>query len=145
MLVPKTSEFCFTAKLFEATWCTNTSPDNFSETTTVEEFRDKVTSIQEQQICFKQWKRVKCDDGKFRTKLLDVDQNKEEFMETAVCEFEVFKEHARKVTEQYQAFKQMKMSLAEKKDHVLVQMDFAENYGIKEWKRYKVRIGTKSQ
>ena len=26
----------------------------------------------------------------------------------------------------------MKMSLAEKKDHVLVQMDFAENYGIKE-------------
>ena len=109
----------------------NTSPDSFSENFT-REFYEKLENTAVEKVQYKRWKRVKCEDGKQRTKLLDMEQTKNEFKEKIEEEFEEFRCHAYRVKTQYQSFKEMKERLQTYQDHVCVQMDFAENYGIKE-------------
>ena len=45
------------------------------------EFYEKLENIAVEKLQYKQWKRVKCEDGKQRTKLLDMEQTKNEFKE----------------------------------------------------------------
>jgi hypothetical protein len=110
----------------------NTSPDSFSDTIETDEMHKKLQSVQQDNIHYKEWRRVKCDDGKQRMKLLDIEKDTKKFADDFMVEFQAFKEHAQRVKGQYQAFKHMKESLLENNDHVCLQMDFAENYNIKE-------------
>jgi hypothetical protein len=112
---------------------TNTSPDSFSQTVDTSELKERMKStIKDQTVTFKEWKRVKCDDGKQRTKLIETQKEINKFVVEVTEEFEEFKDHAERVKSQYQSFKQMKDSLKYNKDHVCVQMDFAENFSLKE-------------
>ena len=111
----------------------NTSPDSFAQHTNKEELQEKMKStINDQTVKFKEWKRMKCDDGKQRTKLIETEKDKDSFAEDVAKELEEFKGHAYRVKTQFQLFKQMKESLKYNKDQVCVQMDFAENYSVKE-------------
>ena len=103
----------------------NTSPDNFSENNSKEDFDVKLDEMKENEVGFKEWKRVKCDDGKQRTKLLDMQKDKTTFIEDTRREFGLFKEHVKRVKTQFQAFKEMNVSLKKNTDHVCVNMDFS--------------------
>ena len=112
---------------------TNTSPDSFSQSTKKDELQDKIKStIKDNIVNFKEWKRIKCEDGKQRTKLLETQKDTDTFAEDVAEEFVEFKNHAERVKTQFQSFKQMKDCLKQNKNHVCIQMDFVENYNIKE-------------
>lgn len=60
----------------------NTSPDSFAQHMNKEELQEKMKStINDQTVKFKEWKRVKCDDGKQRTKLIETEKDKDTFAE----------------------------------------------------------------
>ena len=99
----------------------NTSPDSFSENRSSDELKRKLSlDMTQQAVEFKQWKRVTCDDGKQRTKLLDVQKETTSFSEDITTEFDDFKDHTRRVKAQFQSCKQMKESLKINRDHVCV-------------------------
>lgn len=111
----------------------NTSPDSFVQSNTKEELTQNLsTNLTSNEIVFKQWKRVKCDDGKQRTKLIEMRKDTKKFIEEVSDEFEDFRNHNNRVQSQFQSFKYMKESLKSNPDHVCIQMNFAENFGIKE-------------
>lgn len=71
---------------------------------------------------------MKTDDGKQRTKLLDCHEEKDEFCSGVETEFKDFCEHKNRVSAQFGQFKDMKENLKDLPEHVIIQMDFAENY-----------------
>jgi len=98
-----------------------------------EELQEKMKSTNNgQTVKFKEWKRAECDDGKQRTKLIETETDKDKFAEDVEKELKEFKSHAFRVKNLFQLFKQMKESLKYNKDQVCLQMDFAENYSVKE-------------
>ena len=98
-----------------------------------EELHENMKSTKNgQTVKFKEWKRVKCDDGKQRTKLIETETDKVTFAEDVAKELKEFKSHAFRVKNQFRSFKQMKESLKYNKDQVCVQIDFAENRSVKE-------------
>ena len=82
--------------------------------------------IQSPAIRYQEWRRKKMNDGKDRMKIVDVEKTKDELIEMMKEAHREFGTHIHNVKEQYKGVKQMKEKLP--KDHVLVQMDFSENY-----------------
>ena len=66
------------------------------------------------------------NDGKERMKIVDIEKGKDEFKDKMRTQFSEFKEHVSRVKAQYSAVRKMKDQLPA--NHVLIQMDFAENY-----------------
>ena len=109
-----------------------TSPDKFVESTEPEKVTEILSEITVENVHYKEWKRVKCNDGKQRTKLLDFEKTKDEFTDIVELEYSEFRGHISRVKAQYEAFKTLKDKVYDYSNHVCVQMDFAENYSIKE-------------
>lgn len=108
------------------------SPDKFVGNAKPEQMTEILSNISDEKISYKEWKRVTCTDGKLRTKLIDCEKDKEEFKQIVMVEYTEFSGHVSRVKTQYEAFKTMKEKLNDHDNHVCVQMDFAENYSIKE-------------
>ena len=107
--------------------CTN--PDKF-----VEIYKENQESLDEmlqkipdgEIVRFQQWKRVKLANGKERQRVVEVNLDKIDFVQLMTETFHSFKGHIDRVKEQYGAVKTMKEKLPA--NHVMVQMDFSENY-----------------
>lgn len=108
--------------------CTCTSPDAFVDIykNSPEQLHEMLEKIENQKVKFQQWKRVKLQNGKERMRIIDVEIPKESFKYTMLKEFSDFVSHVKRVTAQYKGVKAMKENLP--KDHVLIQMDFSENF-----------------
>ncbi|MES9901650.1 MAG: hypothetical protein ABW168_03080 [Sedimenticola sp.] len=77
-------------------------------------------------VKYGQWKRVDKPDGRKMTTVVTEEVEKEEFCKQfseQTCEFLV---HNNRVTEQYNAMKDLKQNLPD--NHAFVQMDYAENF-----------------
>ena len=105
-----------------------TSPDKFAEKFGEKDVTAILAKIKQQDITYQEWKRMKCDDGKQRMKLKSTDRGKKDFCSLFQQDFKLFCEHESRVKTQYKAFKDMKDKLMTNPNHILVHMDFAENY-----------------
>ena len=106
---------------------TVTSPDVFTEKNGGTDIKEILSKINVEKVNFQEWKRIKGNDGKQRTKLINSEMNKQ-FCRLFQSEFDLFCEHAFRVKIQYQQFRNMKDQVLNTNHHVLIQMDFAENY-----------------
>ena len=73
--------------------------------------------------CDVRWKKGKIVK---KWKVVGVSISKNEFKQIFKVEYNKFKEHAKKVKIQYEELRRLKENLPA--GHVIVQMDFAENY-----------------
>jgi len=111
-------------KQIGATACT--SPDQYVTAHREHGINEELEKINQEKVNFKQWKKVKMNDGKERMKIVDIEAGKNEFKEEMRKQFEQFKGHVDRVKAQYTAVRDMKKQLLV--NHALVQMDFSENY-----------------
>ena len=105
---------------------TSTSPDKFVEINRVNGIDELLSGISDDKIEFSEWKRVRCQDGKERMKIVKVEVSKDVFKQTVKQQFEQFIDHVDRVKVQYSAIRTMKETLPN--THAIIQMDFAENY-----------------
>ena len=77
-------------------------------------------------IRYQEWRRKKMHDGRERMRIVDLELPKTEFINVMKETYNQFEQHIKRVVDQYKAIKAMKESLP--KGHVLIQMDFSENY-----------------
>ena len=77
-------------------------------------------------IQYQEWKRTEMPDGKKRMKVVQTSVNAKEFKEKVMSQYEKFICHCERIRVQFQGLKDLKANLPE--NHVLVQMDFAENF-----------------
>ena len=78
------------------------------------------------EISFSEWQRVKCDDGKQRTKVVVCKLPADDFLQKVTRVVEAFRDHAGRVNTQYVELKKLKDSLPT--TSLLLEMDFAENF-----------------
>ena len=103
-----------------------TNPDEFIRnlgSTTVDIVLE---SLKDGQISLSQWKKTELTNGKKRTVIVEKMMEKEEFItliKDQICEFQG---HVDRVKTQYAAVRQLKENIPQ--DHVMLQMDFAENF-----------------
>lgn len=106
---------------------TVTSPDKFMDTyNTEEKLSTLLQGINMTTIRYQEWKRKKMSDGKERMRVVDLELPRGEFIEVMTKTYKDFASHIHKVIEQYKGLKHMKERLPV--NHVLIQMDFSENY-----------------
>ncbi len=103
-----------------------TSPDKFMEVHSNEDLNKILSKIQETSVRYQEWKKMKMKDGKQKMRVVDLDLPTEEFKEMMKKTHTEFASHIHKVIQQYKGVKVMKEKLPA--NHVLVQMDFSENY-----------------
>ena len=85
--------------------------------------------IADDTVTFKTWKRVEIEEKRMKLKLVEVKLTKEAFIETVRKEVNEFSGHVNRLRSQFQQLKANKETLQE--HHMLVQMDFAENYSCR--------------
>ena len=104
------------------------NPDEFGRN--VQESSDRMeeylSEIKEENVSLPQWKKVELPDGKKKTKIVEENLSKQEFVQKAQTQAADFIEHCDRVKAQYKAMGNLKDNLPD--GHCLVQMDFAENF-----------------
>ena len=83
--------------------------------------------ITEDCVTFKTWKRVEIEEKRMQLKIVEVKLVRETFIQTLTQEAKAFSEHVKRL--QFQQLGANKESLP--KTHMIVQMDFAENYSCR--------------
>lgn len=103
------------------------NPDEFARK--LEETGGDLSNILESladTIHHEQWKKVTLDDGKKRTKIVATEVDKNSFKTLVNEQINDFKEHIKRVKQQYKAIGELKQNLPD--GHIISQMDFAENF-----------------
>ena len=103
----------------------HTSPDAFMKNVQQDSIDDLLTQCTTEKVKYSQWKRVEVE-GKKKMKVVDVEVPRQEFCNIFKEEMKNFREHAERVKVHYHQIKELKQNLPE--GHMIVQMDFAENY-----------------
>lgn len=86
---------------------------------------DELQSKCEPKVKYSQWKRVDVE-GKKKMRIVQIEVDKADFIKIFKKEITEFEAHAERVKAQYGQLKELKSNLPE--GHMIVQMDFAENY-----------------
>ena len=94
-------------------------PDDESKTALLERIDSDV-------VTYDEWRRVKDGDGKLRTKIVQSTIPKNDFVALFEKVITEFREHVHRIKVQNGELKKLKEDLPE--NHVIIQMDFAENY-----------------
>ncbi len=107
------------------------SPDNFikqhPDSNSIHNLLSEIPTDAE--VSFDQWKRVKLDE-KFKNRIVSQTLKRDDFIEKAKEQIVSFRCHAARVKTQYIELKKLKDNLPA--DHIIIQMDFAENYSCSE-------------
>ena len=102
-------------------------PEKLPETA---QLRQQVNKLTVASIKYKEWKKVKEDSGKQRTKLMEIENSATQFKESMLKSSEIFVEHVRILREQFHQMKKLKTTMT--MTDIIIQMDFAENYVCRE-------------
>lgn len=102
----------------------HTSPDAFMKHNGSDSIDDLLSQC-EPKVKYSQWKRVDVE-GKKKMKIVQIEVDKADFIKIFKEEIKEFEAHAERVKVQYGELKTLKSNLP--KGHMIVQMDFAENY-----------------
>lgn len=104
----------------------NPNPDSIFRQKTNESIINEIrTSVTTNTITYSIWKRVSLDE-KTRTMCVQETKSKQEFIEDMESNVLKFREHIKRIAIQYSQIKRLKETL--RKDHVVIHVDFAENY-----------------
>ncbi|XP_013401704.1 uncharacterized protein LOC106167464 [Lingula anatina] len=124
-LCTKHQNFAFKLKMFKMLGVSpTTSPDDF--------VKQEVTISKEtlpEKISFSIWKRVECQGGKMKMKILKEEMEREKFWPIWESELLEFKDHVSRVSRQFEMSKVLKQNLPN--NEVFIHMDFAQNYSCK--------------
>ena len=113
-----------------------TNPDQFIQSTTIEQIGSSMQALSGNDVKYDQWKRVKLDDGKLKTKLVQETKTSEEFKEMFLKDVQDFKEHTQRVSNQFHEVKRLKENLPN--GLIIMQMDFAENYTCRSFEEVQI-------
>ncbi|XP_046544601.1 uncharacterized protein LOC124254795 [Haliotis rubra] len=102
------------------------SPDAFIKAHTQSEIERQLSQIQLDKVTYKTWKKVTDSRGKSKMKLVDEEVAKDDFISNFLSQCTQFREHVARVQTQYAQLRFLKGNLPD--SHVIIQMDFAENY-----------------
>lgn len=86
---------------------------------------EKLNKLERSEKEFEHWKRVDVD-GKKKMRIVKAVMSLDEFVVHIMKEYKSFLEHTERISKQYTAIYQLKET--RKIGHVIVQMDFAENF-----------------
>ena len=101
------------------------NPDKFILTNTDEDIQDKLRQLDESHVTFTEWKRVD-ESGKIRWKQVQTKVTKAAFVEMFTKDVKEFRAHVDRVKNQYSQMRHRRENLQD--GHVLIWMDFAENF-----------------
>ena len=92
------------------------------------EILEKIANVDGDVVTYKQWKRCEIPDkpGKQKMKIVTKEKPKAEFVALMADALKKFREHVDRVQTQFLEIRNLKMILPE--NHVICQMDYAENY-----------------
>lgn len=124
-LCTKHQNFAFKLKMFKMLGaCTTTSPDDFVKQGVIiskESLPDKIS--------FSVWKRVECQGGKMKMKIIKEEMERDKFLPIWESELIDFKGHVSRVNRQFEMSRALKQNLPS--NEVFIHMDFAQNYSCK--------------
>lgn len=103
-----------------------TNPEVVSQSVTEINMKSLLEQLAEQNVEYESWQRVDCNDGKKRMKIVKTSVTRQEFIQQMTREYKTFLGHVDRVKKQYRAVADLKSKLPP--GHVIVQMDFAENF-----------------
>jgi hypothetical protein len=101
------------------------NPEVVKRTVTLDDLKQKLNALENTQKEFEYWKRVEVD-GKKKMRIVKTVLPHVEFVELILKEYELFLKHTDRISAQYSAIYHLKETL--QVGHVIVQMDFAENF-----------------
>jgi hypothetical protein len=101
------------------------NPEVVKRTVTLDDLKQKLNALENTQKEFEHWKRVEVD-GKKKMRIVKTVLPHVEFVELMLKEYESFLKHTDRISAQYSAIYHLKETL--QVGHVIVQMDFAENF-----------------
>lgn len=102
------------------------NPDEFIRQLKNINLQEIICEIKDEKIKYEQWKKVDMADWKKRTKIVEKEMSKAEFVSAVQVQICEFRQHVSRVRTQYQALTNLKENLPT--GHAIVQMDFAENF-----------------
>jgi hypothetical protein len=83
-------------------------------------------------VKFSQWKKIEViekEKKKYVTRIVEIEKDRQDFADFLADQTAEFKGHVNRVYKQYEEIKRLKENLPT--NHLLVQMDFVENYSCK--------------
>jgi hypothetical protein len=101
------------------------NPDNFIQNNTDGVIQEKLGQIQKSHVTYTEWKRVD-ESGKMKWKQVQTNVTKAEFVEIFTKDVKEFRAHVHRVKNQYSQMRHLRENLED--GHVLIWMDFAENF-----------------
>ena len=103
------------------------NPESFAKEEALDskDLKNKLPAL----VKFSQWKKIEViekEKKKYVTRIVEIEKDRQDFIDFLAAEF---KGHVNRVYKQYEEIKRLKENLPT--NHLLVQMDFAENYSCK--------------
>ena len=125
--MPKTPKHGAVIKECKVSWngC-SLSPDEYARKLIDINQQELLSGVKDGEVSYQQWAKVELLDGKKGTKIIEKESTKEAFSEKFLQMSADFSEHVDRVHCQYKYVRNLKENLPP--DHVIVQMNFSENY-----------------
>ena len=102
------------------------NPETTSEKVAPPKMAELLSQLEtETSIIYQEWRKVEINGVK-KMRILSVTKTPKEFIETMNKDYMAFQDHVSRLRQQYKALRDLKNGLPQ--HHVIVQMDFAENY-----------------
>jgi hypothetical protein len=101
------------------------NPEVVKKTVTPDHLKQKLNALENSDKEFEHWKRVEIE-GKKKMRIVKEVMPHDRFVEHMLNQYEIFLKHTERISAQYSAIYQLKDTL--QVGHVIVQMDFAENF-----------------
>jgi hypothetical protein len=103
------------------------NPESFAKEEALDskDLKNKLPAL----VKFSQWKKIEViekEKKKYVTRIVEIEKDRQDFIDFLAAEF---KGHVNRVYKQYEEIKRLKENLLT--NHLLVQMDFAENFSCK--------------
>jgi hypothetical protein len=109
------------------------SPNVFIRDNTHDEILNKLDKLPEKKIKFQVWRteELSATEDKIlkKVRLQEDEVDKKDFIEICDQEFSLFREHVRRITEQYQQIRKLR-EILDIDSEVTVQMDYSENFSV---------------
>lgn len=116
--------------------------DKFYDDHTNEELISIIERNEALVVTYSQWKRVDVGNGKKKVNLINVEMSKEELKGEVIKQANMFREHVQLVRNQYTEIRRLKENLPD--GHVVLQVDFSENYTCTSYEEVQSAFWNKS-
>lgn len=103
---------------------TSPNPEVVGRSVSLDDMKDMLAG-DDVPVEYEEWRSVEVG-GKKKMRIVKVSQSKDQFIQMMLQQYQMFLEHIARVADQYKSLHELKLNLPE--DHIIIQMDFAENF-----------------